>query len=131
MEGKQKMVKKYPWQKWPDKDKKDKKKSNYHGQTNEPSWKESSLESLRQHGILKKFHIVETNNLPEGYVGINYYGAKSEGIPFPYPKNTILIRKGLEPDYKQTTIRHETREFYLEEGGLNHDEAHRIAEQKD
>lgn len=33
-----KTVKKYPWQRWPDK-KKGKSKSNFHGQSKDPSWR--------------------------------------------------------------------------------------------
>lgn len=40
------MVKKYPWQRWPDK--KNKKKSNCHGQTRESSWKKSSIEDVKR-----------------------------------------------------------------------------------
>lgn len=42
------MVKTHPWQRWPDK-KTSGSKSNYDGQTNDPSWKESSIRDLESH----------------------------------------------------------------------------------
>lgn len=57
------MPKKYPWQRWPDKDKK--KKSSFHGQTSEPSWKKSSLETLRPTAHPKIVRKAMTKNIAE------------------------------------------------------------------
>lgn len=40
------MPKTYPWQRWVDK-KKPKGKSNFHGQTKESSWRESSINQVK------------------------------------------------------------------------------------
>ena len=49
------LPKKYPWQKWPDKTK-NRKKSSYHGQTKEPSWKNSSTQDLKRSKKLYTYH---------------------------------------------------------------------------
>lgn len=41
------MGKKYPWQRWPDKDKRQK-RSDFHGQTKESSWKKSSMSDIKR-----------------------------------------------------------------------------------
>lgn len=41
------MGKKYPWQKWPDKNKKSKKVSDYHGQKEGPYWRKSSITDMK------------------------------------------------------------------------------------
>lgn len=40
------MPKKYPWQRWPDKKKRNP-HSDYHGQNKEPSWKDSSMNTIK------------------------------------------------------------------------------------
>jgi rubrerythrin len=42
------MGKTYPGQRWPDRNKNEKKKSEYQGQTSEPPWKKSSIEDLKK-----------------------------------------------------------------------------------
>ena len=124
-------MKKYPWQRWPDKDKNKKKKSQFHGQDKESSWKHSSLEQLRQYRSRKKLHVKKVDSLPDGNIGYNYYAAQKAGYDYPYPKNVILVKKGMSKEETERTVRHEEREVYLEERGLSHEEAHRIAEEKD
>lgn len=41
------MGKKYPWQRWPDKDKTNKKGS-YHGQSKPSSWSKSSIQQIKE-----------------------------------------------------------------------------------
>lgn len=75
-----------------------------------------------------KFKIVYVNEkIGNGFIGMNSIAAKELGIPFNYPRNTILIYKPMPKNKKKRTIRHEKIEFSLMRKGMKYVEAHSIS----
>ena len=60
-----------------------------------------------------KFKIVYVDNIPQGFIGMNYYASKELGIPFPHKKNLIWILKGMPEGRTRRTINHEKTEATL------------------
>lgn len=75
----------------------------------------------------KGFRVRLVKRIPKGYVGMNYYAARSLRIPFPYPKKTILVRRDLGKRARERTILHEKVEYELMKRGLSYRKAHKIA----
>jgi hypothetical protein len=71
------MPKKYPWQRWPDKDKKkDKTNRGYHGQTRESSWKKSSMQTIK-------------DNIKDEAKGSRTYRRLAKDAPTPEEESTL------------------------------------------
>lgn len=57
-----------------------------------------------------KIKYVDSRKLKD-YAGANWYFAKKVGMPYPYPKNVILVDKKLDTITRRRTILHETEEL--------------------
>lgn len=77
--------------------------------------------------IGRGFKVKLVKHIPRGYVGMNYYAARSLRIPFPHSKKTILVRRDLGKGARKRTIFHEKIEYELMKRGLSYREAHKIA----
>jgi hypothetical protein len=74
-----------------------------------------------------RYKIIYVKDIPNGYVGMNYFAAKELGIPFPRKKNLIWIKIGDKGLYK-STIKHEKIEAELMmKKGMRYKQAHSIA----
>lgn len=73
-----------------------------------------------------KFKIKYVDYIPQKFIGMNYYASEEMHIysPYPYPKRTILILKGMGRAQTKRTITHEKHEYILMSKGLKYHAAH-------
>lgn len=83
--------------------------------------------------VRRRVHVVSPNHpsLKGGFIGMNYEAAKSHGLPWPYPRGDIVIRRGLRKGTRRRTIKHEDVELRLMRRGKQYRTAHKIALQKE
>jgi hypothetical protein len=60
-----------------------------------------------------KFKIVYVKSIPQDFIGMNYFAAKSHKIQFPNKQNLIWVKKGMTKDLRDSTIQHEKMEIVL------------------
>jgi hypothetical protein len=100
------MPKRYPWQRWPDRDKK--KKSDYHDQKKESTWKRTSIKDLRPRGQPKVIRKKMTRNIAE---------ISEDG-------KTITIDEHVEKRDVPALVEHEREYWHLRyEHGMSRQEA--------
>jgi hypothetical protein len=56
--------------------------------------------------------------------GMNYYAAKSLGTPYPYGKNTVVVKEGMSKQRDDWTRKHEKTEAGLMKKGKSYRQAH-------
>lgn len=76
-----------------------------------------------------KFKIKQVaKKIKGGYIGMNYYAAKSHHIPYKHKKKEILVYSHLGKKTKLDTIHHEEIESYLMKNKhMRYHKAHKIA----
>jgi hypothetical protein len=73
-----------------------------------------------------KFKVIYVKDkLPQGYIGMNKPAYEEiYHKPYPYPKNIILILKGMGKAQTRRTITHEKHELIVMSKGLKYHKAH-------
>lgn len=74
-----------------------------------------------------RYKIIRVKEIPQGYIGMNYYAARTHKIPFPYSRNVILVKEGLTEAQRRQTIQHERVEINLMRRGRRYRTAHKEA----
>jgi hypothetical protein len=68
-----------------------------------------------------------TNNIPTGYIGMNYYAAKELGFKQPDRPNVILVKPHKDKRIINAIIKHEKSEIALMKSGMRYYFAHELA----
>lgn len=72
-----------------------------------------------------KVHVAQ--DLPFGLMGLNYYAAKSRGLPWHYGHSDVAVAAAVPPADRPAVAQHERREAALIRSGEDYDVAHSIA----
>jgi hypothetical protein len=78
----------------------------------------------------EEYRVLLVKDIPKGYIGMNYYAAKELGIPYPYDKHTVIVKRSvLEEDVAKyrRTAKHEKVEAERMRKGEKYEMAHKQA----